>query len=62
MNDSQKDDFNLQIRKILKEFGDRAHRLVQKRFDTDISDCKVSLKLEVDSKPLEKVETIIKVN
>ena len=62
MNDSQKDDFNLQIRKILKEFGVRAHRLVQKRFDTDISDCKVSLKLEVDSKPLEKVETIIKVN
>ena len=62
MNDSQKDDFNLQIRKILKEFGVRAHRLVQKRFDTDISDCKVSLKLEIDSKPLEKVETIIKIN
>ena len=35
MDDVQKDDFNLQIRKILKEFGVRAHRLVQKRFDTD---------------------------
>mgnify|MGYP001204493459 CR=1 FL=1 len=57
----QKEDFNLQIRKILKEFGVRSHNLVKKRFDEDISDCKVSLKLEIDSKQFEEVETIIKI-
>ena len=62
MDDVQKDDFNLQIRKVLKEFGVRAHSLVKKRFDADMSDCKVSLKLEIDSKPFEEIETIIKIN
>ena len=61
MDDLQKEDFNLQIRKILKEFGVRSHNLVKKRFDEDISDCKVSLKLEIDSKPFEELETIIKI-
>ena len=60
MNNIQKEDFNLQIRKVLKEFGVRAHNLVKKRFDADMSDCKISLKLEIDSKPLEEVEAIIK--
>ena len=61
MDDIQKEDFNLQIRKALKEFGVRAHNVVKKRFDTDMSDCKVSLKLEIDSKAFEEVETIIKI-
>ena len=30
MNNSQKEEFNLQIRKILKEFGVKAHGLVEK--------------------------------
>ena len=61
MDNLQQEDFNLQIRKILKEFGVRSHNLVKKRFDEDISDCKVSLKLEIDSKPFEELETIIKI-
>ena len=62
MNDEQKEKFNLQIRKILKQFGVKAHNLVQRRFDKDISDCKISIKLEVDSKQLEETKTTIKVN
>ena len=30
MKDLQKDEFNLQIRKALKEFGVRSHQLIQK--------------------------------
>ena len=60
MDDLQKENVNLQIRKVLKEFGVRAHNLVKKRFDADTSDCKISLKLEIDSKPLEEVKAIIK--
>ena len=32
MNEAQKNEFNLQIRKILKQFGVKAHNLVEKRF------------------------------
>ncbi len=61
MDNLQQEDFNLQIRKVLKEFGVKSHNLVKKRFDADMSDCKVSLKLEIDSKQFEEVETIIKI-
>ena len=33
MNNNQRDEFNLQIRKILKQFGVKAHSLVAKRFE-----------------------------
>ena len=62
MNNSQKDEFNLQIRKILKQFGVKAHNLVEKRFESDLSDCKLSIKLEIDSKQIEEIKTTIKIN
>ena len=62
MNSKQKDEFNLQIRKILKQFGVKAHNLVEKRFESDISDCEVSIKLEIDSKKIEEIKTTIKIN
>jgi|TARA_Y100000389_G_C17185728_1_gene376279 hypothetical protein len=62
MNNNQKDEFNLQIRKILKQFGVKAHNLVEKRFERDISDCEVSIKLEIDSKQIEEIKTTIKIN
>ena len=62
MNSIQKEDFNLQIRKILKQFGIKAHNLVEKRFENDNSDCEVSIKLLVDSKQIEEVKTIIKIS
>ena len=61
MNNNQKDEFNLQIRKILKQFGVKAHNLVEKRFERDISDCEVSIKLEIDSKQIEEIKTTIKI-
>ena len=62
MNNNQKDEFNLQIRKILKQFGVKAHNIVEKRFDRDISECEVSIKLEIDSKQIEEIKTTIKIN
>ena len=62
MNNKQKDKFNLQIRKILKQFGVKAHNLVEKRFESNISDCKISIKLEIDSKKIEEINTIIKIS
>ena len=62
MNNKQKDEFNLQIRKILKQFGIKAHNLVEKRFENNISDCVVSIKLEIDSKQIEEIKTIIKIS
>ena len=62
MNNEKKNELNLQIRKMLKEFGVKSHKLVAKRFETDLSNCKVSLKLKIDSKPLEEFNTIIKIN
>ena len=62
MNSNQKDTFNLQIRKMLKQFGVKAHGLVEKRFESDISDCEISIKLEIDSKQIEEIKTIIKIN
>ena len=61
MNNNQKDEFNLQIRKILKQFGVKAHNLVEKRFENNISDCEVSIKLEIDSKQIEEIKTTIKI-
>ena len=61
MNNKQKDEFNLQIRKILKQFGVKAHSLVEKRYKSDISNCEISIKLEIDSKQIEEIKTIIKV-
>tara|TARA_B100000242_G_C42762192_1_gene355149 strand:+ start:395 stop:583 length:189 start_codon:yes stop_codon:yes gene_type:complete len=61
MNNNQKDEFNLQIRKILKQFGVKAHNLVKKRFENNISDCSISIKLEIDSKQIEEIKTIIKI-
>ena len=62
MNSNQKNEFNLQIRKILKQFGVRAHNLVEKRFQADTSNCEVTIKLEINSKQIEEIKTIIKVN
>ena len=62
MNNNQKDEFNLQIRKILKQFGVEAQKMKKKRFNSDISDCKVSIKLEIDSKQIEEINTTIKIN
>ncbi len=62
MNNNQKDEFNLQIRKILKMFGVKAHSLVEKRFESDTSDCEMSIKLSIDSKQIEEIKTIIKIN
>ena len=62
MNNNQKDEFNLQIRKILKQFGVKAHNLVEKRFENNISDCSISIKLEIDSKLIEEIKTIIKIS
>ena len=62
MNNNQKDEFNLQIRKILKQFGIKAHNLVEKRFTNNISDCVISIKLEIDSKQIEEIKTIIKIS
>ena len=62
MNNNQKDEFNLQIRKILKQFGIKAHNLVEKRFENDNSNCEVSIKLEIDSKQIEEIKTTIKIN
>ena len=62
MNSIQKEDFNLQIRKILKQFGIKAHNLVEKRFENDNSDCEVSIKLLIDSKQIEEIKTIIKIS
>ena len=61
MNNNQKDEFNLQIRKILKQFGVKAHSLVEKRFENESSDCEVSIKLIVDSKQIEEIKTTIKI-
>ena len=62
MNDAQKNEFNLQIRKILKQFGVKAHNLVEKRFEKNTSDCEISIKLEIDSIQLEEIRTTIKIN
>ena len=62
MNNSQKNEFNLQIRKILKEFGVKAHSLVEKRFENDISDCEISIKIEIDSKQIKETKRTIKVS
>ena len=62
MENSQKDNFNLQIRKLLKEFGVKAHTLVQKRFDLDTSDCTISLKLFIDSQKVEEISKEIKID
>ena len=48
MNNKQKDEFNLQIRKILKQFGVKAHSLVAKRFESNTSNCEISIKLEYE--------------
>ena len=61
MNHEQKEQFNLQIRKILKQFGVKAHSLVAKRFESNTSNCEISIKLEIDSKQVEEIKTIIKV-
>ena len=62
MDNKQKEEFNLQIRKILKQFGVQAHSLVEKRFESDNSDCEVAIKLLVDSKQIKEVKTTIKIS
>ena len=61
MDSKQKDEFNLQIRKILKKFGIQAHNLVKNRFEKDISNCEISLKLEIDAKLSSELKTTIKI-
>ena len=62
MDEIQKEDFNMQIRKLLKQFGVKAHNLVQERFNKNENECKVSLKLEIDSNEVEKITSLIKIN
>ena len=63
MNNKQKDEFNLQIRKLFFEFGVKAHNLVEKRFMiSNISNCEISIKIKLDLKPIEEIKTIIKIN
>jgi hypothetical protein len=62
MDNKKKDEFNSQLRKILKQFGVKAHNLVEKRFESDTSNCEVSIKLEIDSKQIEEIKTTIKIN
>ncbi len=62
MNNRQKDEFNLQVRKILKQFGVNAHRLIEERFESNTSNCQISIKLEVDSKQIEEIKTIINID
>ena len=61
MDNNQKDEFNQQIRKILKKFGIQAHDLVKKRFEKDISNCEICLKLEIDAKQSKELKTTIKI-
>ena len=61
MDNKQKDEFNLQIRRILKKFGIQAHNHIKKKFEEDISSCQISLKLEINSKLLEELKTDIKI-
>ena len=61
MDNKQKEEFNLQIRKILKKFGIQAHDHIKKRFENDISNCEISLKLEIDTKQLKEVKATIKI-
>ncbi len=60
MNTEKKDALNLQIRKILKQFGVKAHSLIEKRLENDISDCEVTLRLTIDSELTEEIKTTIK--
>ena len=62
MNENQKENFNLQVRKLLKQFGVKSHQLIEKRFIVDKSDCKVTLTLEVDNKKIETLEYNIKID
>ena len=62
MNNNQRDEFNLQIRKILKMFGVKAHNLVENRFESNISDCEISIKLAIDSKQVEEIKKTIKIS
>ncbi len=59
MDDLHKENFNLQIRKLLKEFGVTAHKSILKRFEKDMSECKVNLKLEIDSQTSANIEKTI---
>lgn len=61
MDHKQKEEFNLQIRKLLKEFGVKSHQAIQKKFTMDASDSKITLKLEIDGKISEEVHSIIKI-
>ena len=62
MNNKQRDEFNLQIRKILKQFGVKAHSLVAKRFESNTSNCEISIKLEIDSKHTHEINNTIKLD
>ena len=60
MNTEKKDALSLQIRKLLKQFGVKAHSLIEKRLENDISDCEVTLRLTIDSELTEEIKTTIK--
>ena len=60
MNTEKKDALSLQIRKILKQFGVKAHSLIEKRLENDVSDCEVTLRLTIDSELTEEIKTTIK--
>ena len=62
MNENQKENFNLQIRKLLKQFGVKAHQLIKQRFDNDLSMCEISIKLEVDGKTVEELKGSVSID
>lgn len=62
MNENQKENFNLQIRKLLKQFGVKAHQSIKQRFDNDLSMCEISLKLEVDGKTVEELKGSVSID
>ena len=62
MNEKQKENFNLQVRKLLKQFGVKSHQLIEKRFIEDKSDCKVVLTLDIDENKVETLEHNIKID
>ena len=62
MNEKQQEKFNLQVRRLLKQFGVKSHQLIEKRFLTDKSGCQVALTLEIDNKIVEILKHDININ
>ena len=62
MNEEKSEKLNLQIRKMLKEFGVKSHNIIGERLKKNKSGCFVSLSLEIDNEKLEEIKTEIKLD